>query len=121
MHHQSRTGRSIAAGAVALALLAGNAWAGQPSSFAESRGYQACVDGAAREAKLIEVDSDYYIYEHSDARRYYLNGHAFQNGDSTEVKIACDTTHGGHRLLGVSVDSGQYAGRMVEPVEVAGN
>lgn len=120
MHHLFRTGR-IAAGAAALALLTGHAWAGQPSSFAESRGFQACVDGAEREAHLIDVDSDYFIYENDDARRYYLNGHAFRNGETTEVKIACDTTRSGHRLLGVSVDLGHYAGRLVAPVEVARN
>lgn len=109
------------AAVLAMALSSVPAWAAQPSSSAESRGYQACVDGAGEQARLIRVDPDYYIYEHQDARRYYLNGYAFQNGDSTEVKIACDTTLAGHRLLGVSVDQGRYAGRVVNPVEVAGN
>lgn len=111
-------GRRFVAGAT-LALLTGTAWAVQPSSFAESRGYQTCVDGAEREVQLIQVSGDYFIYDHSDARRYYLNGYAFRDGESAEVKIACDTTLSGNRLLGVTVDSGRYAGQVVETVDVA--
>lgn len=125
MAHSTRPTRSpatLAAGAAALlAALANPAGAASPSSFAESRGYQTCVDAAEQEAHLVKVSADYFIYEHEDARRFYLNGYAFQDGDSVPVKIACDTTRSGHRLLGVSVDGGRYAGRLIEPANVAGN
>lgn len=120
-HYFSHSGVFATAAVLVMALSSVPAWAVQPSSAAESRGYHACVEGAGEQARLIRVDSDYYIYEHQDARRYYLNGYAFRNGDSTEVKIACDTTLAGHRLLGVTVDQGRYAGRLVTPLEVAGN
>ena len=107
--------------AATLSLGTAAAWATKPSSYAESRGYQMCVEAAGREAHLIKVASDYFIYDRDDARRYYLNGYAFADGDRTPVKIACDTTPAGTRLLGVSVDAGPYAGRFVEPVEVARN
>ena len=122
MHQSSFTTLAFAAGAAAvLTLSAASGWAAQPSSFAESRGYQTCADAAERETQLIEVAANYYIYDHNDARRYYMNGYAFQDGQSAPIKIACDTTLSGHRLLGVSVDAGQYAGRLVEPVDVATN
>ncbi|HEX7036206.1 MAG TPA: hypothetical protein VF210_10550 [Pseudomonadales bacterium] len=119
MHQMTHTGRAIIAGAALL--LTGTAWAVAPSSFSESRGYRACVDSARDQAHLIHVNSNYYIADHGDSRRYYLNGYAFRGGESTEVKIACDTTLSGHRVLGVSVDLGQYAGRIATPIEVAGN
>ena len=118
----SRTLSLLSIGSIAaLAVLAGPTWAAERSSFAESRGYQTCVDAAARESQLIKVDADYFIYQHADARRFYLNGRAFRGGESAPVKIACDTSPSGHRLLGVSVDAGTYAGRLVEPVNVANN
>lgn len=108
--------------ALCASLLSTPALADPPrSSFAESRGYQACVDGAGRQAQLVTVDSNYFTYRHDNARRLYLNGYAFIDGDSVPVKIACDTTLSGHRLLDVSVDAGEYAGRLVQPVNVAGN
>lgn len=102
-------------------LITGAAQAAKHSSLAESRGYQGCVDAAERELDLIKVDADYYIYEHSDSRQLYLNGYAFQNGDATPVKIACETTLSGIRVLDLKVGSGSYAGRMVDPVDVASN
>jgi hypothetical protein len=119
MHHSNRTARALVGGTALL--LAGAASAAAPSSYSESRGYQHCVDGARTQAHLLHVSSDYYIAERDDSRRYYLNGYALRDGESAPVKIACDTSLSGHRLLRVSVDLGEYAGRVVTPIEVAGN
>jgi hypothetical protein len=105
----------------AMALLPVLAAAAPKSSFAESRGYQACRDAAAREAILIGVEKRYFIYEQEDARRYYMNGYARQGGASTPVKIDCQTTISGRRVEAVSVDTGHFAGRLVERPVVAGN
>jgi hypothetical protein len=107
--------------AAALMLAAAGAQAVPPSSFTESRGYQACVEAAARTVQLVRMDSDYFIYDHDDSRRYYLNGYAFRDGDSERVKVACDTTRSGNRVLEVSVNEGSYAGRKDAPVNVARN
>lgn len=120
MNTYRRTTFAAAAGLTA-ALLAGTAAAAAPSSFAESRGYQNCRDAAATDVHLIKVDSDYYIYAQEDTRRFYLNGYAFRNGSSEAVKIACETTVSGNRVLAVTVDGGRYAGRVVDPVNVAQN
>jgi hypothetical protein len=110
----------LTAGLLAAGLSA-SASAGAPSSFAESRGYQNCVDAASASVQLLDVDSTYYIYDHEDARNFYLNGYARAAGRSEPVKIACQTTRSGHRLLSVSVDNGRYAGRVAESVEIASN
>jgi hypothetical protein len=107
--------------ATAVLFSAGAASAATPSSFAESRGYQNCSDAAARSVQLIKMDSNYFIYDHEDSRRFYLNGYAFRDGTSQPVKIACDTTASGNRVLEVSVDGGRYAGRVVDPVSIARN
>lgn len=111
----------LAAGTATLLMMSGTALAADLSSFAESRGYQNCVDAAKREVQLVKVEADYFIYDSAESRRFYLNGHGFRNGDIGPVKIACDTTPSGNRLLGVSVDGGQYAALEVEPVNVARN
>ena len=103
------------------ALLTGAAQAATPSSFAESRGYQGCVDAAGEQAQIIRVDGNYFIRDQADSRRFYLNGYAFRDGDSEPVKISCETTLSGTRVLEVAVDLGRYAGRVVEPVNVAQN
>ena len=102
-------------------LLAGVATAAPPSSFAESRGYQNCVDAVGHDTRLLNVDAKYYIYDHADARSYYLNGYARQAGVTEPVKIACQTTRSGNRVIAVSVDGGRYAGRVVEGIEIARN
>jgi hypothetical protein len=123
MTHSTRFAPSgLTAGLLAAgALLTGAAQAATPSSFAESRGYQGCVDAAEAQAKIIKVDGDYFIREQADSRRIYLNGYAFRHGDSAPVKISCETTLSGARVLDVAVDLGRYAGRIVEPVNVAQN
>ncbi len=97
------------------------AHAATPSSAAESRGYQLCVDAADREVRVIKTNARYYIYDRADSRQYFLNGYAFRDGDSEAVKIACSTTPSGNRVLEVSVDQGRYAGRIIEGVDVAQN
>ncbi len=111
---------ALAAGLSAV-ILSGAAQAAAPSSFTESKGYQNCVDAADGETQVIRMRSNYYIYEHDDSRRYYLNGQAFIGGESQPVRIACDTTLSGNRVLSISVDQGQYAAREATPMEVARN
>ena len=104
----------------ALALPAAAA-AAPTSSFAESRGYQNCRTAAERAVDLVGLDSRYYIYDHNDARRYYMNGYARIDGVSTTVKIDCQTTVSGRRIETVSVAIGHFAGRVVGRPAVANN
>ncbi len=110
-----------AAVALAAAAAAIPAWSAPPSSPAESRGYQACVAAAAHQIDLLTVHSHYFIYDHQDSRRYYLNGYARRQNGAEPVKIACDTTTNGSHLLDVHVDEGRYAGRLVGTMNVADN
>lgn len=114
-------GLVLAIGLGGAALATGSAHAASPSSFAESRGYQNCVEAAGREVRLIRTDADYFIYDHADSRRYYLNGHALRSGAGEAIRIACSTTRSGSRVIDVQVDAGSYAGRLVDPVDIARN
>lgn len=114
-----RTGGAVLTATVAMVALP--AAAKSPSSFTESRGYQNCVRAAERDNQIISVDSDYFIYRDDDLRRYYLNGFAFRDGRSEEIKIACEASLSGNRVLTMNVDEGRYAARGTEPVTVARN
>lgn len=84
------------------------------SSLAESRGYQSCSEAAQRAVEIRYLDSDYYIYEYEDTRRYYMNGFALLDGASTAVKIACLTSVNGHQIEDFSIGPGEYRGRRLE-------
>jgi hypothetical protein len=100
-----------------LALMAGVAVADRPSSFADSRGYQNCVKAASARMGDVSVRSKYFINEENEpgSRTYYLNGSQVTqrtnrfDGRVEAVRIACETTASGHRVLDVRVDGGQYA------------
>ncbi len=124
MHTRSslQTPRLALAAALAAAVgLAGPAAAEAPSSFAESRGYQNCVAAAEDQGAIYAVDSSYYIYDRDDSRSYYLNGYGRRDGANSPVRIACQTTPSGHRVLAVSLEQGHFAGRVVESPVVARN
>ncbi len=112
---------TLAAALATATALAGPAAAEAPSSFAESRGYQSCVAAAERHGDIYAVDSSYYIYDRDDSRSYYLNGYGRRDDANTAVRIACQTTRNGHRVLTVSLEQGHFAGRVVERPVVAKN
>jgi hypothetical protein len=112
---------AVGAVAIGAALLSSAATAAPPSSFAESRGYQNCVAAAGGAVRLLRVDANYFIHDHADARNFYLNGYARRAGRTQPVKIACQMTPSGNRILDVSVDVGRYAGRLVDGVNIARN
>lgn len=106
-----------AAWGVVLTLLAGLASADRPSSFADSRGYQNCSRIALSRNDDVRIDSTYFLNEENEpsSRTYYLNGTRRTygagrfDGRIEPVRIACETTASGHRVLDVRVDGGQYA------------
>lgn len=112
---------SMAVALAAVSLQPAAASAAPASSLAESRGFQNCRAAAERDAGLYSVERHYFIYQHDDARRYYMNGYARQNGATTQVRIDCLTTASGHRVKTVSVGEGRFAGRLVERPAVARN
>lgn len=93
----------------------------KPSSTAEIRGYQTCVNAAERETKKMDTGRHYLLARDSDAKRYYINAYQWQNGERVAVKVACTTSSNGLTLADVSVDQGRYSTRNTRvTIDVAG-
>lgn len=105
--------------ATGLTLIAGIAVAGAPSSFSESNGLKNCVNAAAQDARYLRVQSTYFINQTEDGRTYYINGVGQTAAGAGHVRIACETTVNGRRVLAVSVDSGRYAPRNAPGADLA--
>ena len=104
---------------VASCLITSTAIAAPTSSVTESRGYQACHAAASKQVRLLSVDASYYIYDRDSSRSFYMNGVARRDGTPTPIRIACDTTRSGHRILAVNVEEGHYVGRIKDPATLA--
>ena len=104
----------------ASCLITSTAMAAPTSSVTESRGYQNCHAAASKQVRLLSVDSSYYIYDRDSSRSLYMNGFVRRDGASMPIRIACDTTRSGHRILAVNVEEGHYVGRIVDPATLAG-
>ncbi len=102
-----------------LALLATAATAGDLASPTEKRGYQNCLSAAEGKARALTVEKTYFINEQSESRTYYLNGFSIQGGKWAPVRVACETTNSGNRLLTVNLEPGRFAG--VASMSVAQN
>jgi hypothetical protein len=111
--------------AAGLLLVAGVAMADTRGSFADSRGYNNCVRVAESKSGHLRVDSRYYIDQQTGTRIYYLNGSSEPRSNGVPhsgpgpVRIACETTASGHRVLGIDVSTGQYVARMAVPADLA--
>ncbi len=105
--------------ATALAISSGAALAGAPASLTESRGYDNCLSAAKAEYPSLNVVRNYYINEAAETRTYYLNGFAEHDGAWTEMRVSCDTSPSGLRLMTMNVEPGRYIGVRAIPTEVA--
>ncbi len=107
-----------------LIVAATAAMANAPSSLTEQRGYGNCVQAVQRELSDLRVESTYYTNTYANSREFYLNARATR-GDVGwgAVRIACETSRSGHRVLSVNHESGRYLGRVAPAVirEVTGN
>jgi len=90
------------------------------SSSSEMRGYNACVEAAAPEFKGLQLSRSYYLNEESDKKIYYVNGSAWQSGERIAVRISCDTSSNGAKLLSQTSNTGRYTNqRATVRVQVA--
>jgi len=110
-----------AAIATSLILFAGVASANPPSSFAQATGLQNCLAAAERDARFLRTERTYYVNESGESRIYYINGVGRLADGSGAVRIACETTASGRRVLDVSVDGGRYAPVFATGTELAAN
>lgn len=88
------------------------------SSTAELRGYNTCLTAAERDSNGL-VPSRHYLVDHQDGNAlYYVNATRWQQGDREAVRIACETTQRGARLLSAVTEPGRWVNSRVT-VEVA--
>jgi hypothetical protein len=105
--------------ATAIALSSGAALAGAPASLTETRGYENCLQAAQEIYPSLKVAKDYYINEAPAARSYYLNGYAAHDGVWTEMRVSCETTASGLRLMTMNVEPGRYVGVRASATDIA--
>jgi len=85
--------------------------AAAPQSLSDKRGYSNCVRAAERDVSHLDVQRKYYTNTYADSRKFYLNGRARVDGQWEPVRITCETSRSGHRVLDVAHESGHYLGR----------
>ena len=95
----------IAAAVVATASTA--AYAG-PSSPAEFRGYENCVNAVEDQNAGLTTPRSYLLKREGSNTNYYINGSRWEDGAREQVRISCETTKNGRVLLSSAVVPGRW-------------
>lgn len=114
--------RSILAAAIvsAAVLGAGTAAADRPSSPSEKRGYQNCLQAAEADNRGFYTAGAHYINRTETSRQFYINGGAWVGDRRQPVRVACETSRSGNRVIELTSAPGRFApGTTVNTFEVA--
>jgi len=103
-----------------LVLLSAAAIAGA-KPLSETRGYDNCLSAAEDQTRNLVVEKTYFVNEQSKSRTYYLNALSVREGAWAPVRIACETSNSGNRLLTLNVENGRYAGKLASAAALAQN
>ena len=79
------------------------------SSPADYRGYEACVAAADRDSNGLVPSRHYYLEKDAGTNYYYINATRWQDGARDSVRIACETTHRGHKLVSSVIEQGRFS------------
>ncbi|MEM1231064.1 MAG: hypothetical protein AAGI15_11040 [Pseudomonadota bacterium] len=90
------------------AVLGATSALAQPSTGPEFRGYSKCVDTAQRASRGLTTDRFYLTNTSAEAREYFINGTRWESGDRVKVRINCETSVSGRKLISYNIDQGQY-------------
>lgn len=95
--------------AAALTIVASATTAtARTSSVTEFRGYSACLDAAREDSRGLVAKRTYLIDRDGASTTYYINATRW-NGDAREaVRVACETSARGQRLLSASTEPGRF-------------
>ena len=74
----------------------------------ERRGYDNCLAQAERTHADLITTGHYFINRSASSREYYINALVRFDPDRQPVRIACETTGTGNRLLSLSVAPGRF-------------
>ena len=93
------------------------------SSPADFRGYQACVAAAERNSSGLVTTRHYYLEKEAGSTFYYINATRWNEGERDSVRIACETTNRGHKLVSSVIEQGRFSQAPSESqnVEIAQN
>lgn len=80
----------------------------QPSNPVELRGYSTCIDAAQTQVTGLVTTREYFINRSAAKRQYFINGTAWDAGDRVDVRVACETSRSGRKLLDLAVDQGRF-------------
>ncbi|MEM1435179.1 MAG: hypothetical protein AAGG11_14055 [Pseudomonadota bacterium] len=87
------------------------------ASFAESRGYARCVQLIAEDSRGLVADRDYQIQKSAEGQEYFINASRWESGKRADVRINCETTRNGRRMVSLNVEPGSY----IDGMDIAGN
>lgn len=80
----------------------------RPSSNAEFRGYQNCLDAAEKSSHGLVPSRVYLINKEGESNRYFVNATRWEEGERNAIRIACETNRQGSKLLSSAVQDGRY-------------
>ena len=79
------------------------------SSAADFRGYSACLEAVERDSNGLVPARHYYIQKDGSNAWYYINATRWQDGERDSVRIACETSARGHKLVSSIVEQGRFS------------
>ncbi|MEM7099901.1 MAG: hypothetical protein AAF541_16660 [Pseudomonadota bacterium] len=107
----------ITATALTMTTLAVEA---RTSSTSDYRGYQNCIKAAKQTSQGLVPSRQYYLEREDGSAWYYINATRWNDGDRASVRIACETSLRGHKLVSHVVEAGQFSqSSTAQGVEVA--
>ena len=94
--------------AALLALAATVGVEARPSSHKELRGYANCVDAADAQSNGLVPARKYLVEKQPEAMYYFVNATRWEEGERNHVRISCETTTNGRKLLNASIENGRF-------------
>ncbi len=107
----------------ALTILIAGAAHARPSQPSEFRGYETCIDAAKAEFRSgFATSRTYFIDREGPANAYFINASAWQGGDRAPLRITCETSRNGRKLLAYSIAPGRFVSKPgTVSIQVVGN
>lgn len=120
MKTSSTLASSFATVLAVAALGATSAASAATSSPSDHRGYQTCVKALDTESLSgVVFPRVYYIAHQAEAKTYYLNATAWQNGERVVKRITCETSANGRQVTSFATNDGRFALADGKRLEVA--
>ena len=91
-----------------------------PSTHAELRGYQACLEANEEGFTGLRTQRNYMFTKTETGRTYYINATAWQNGERVKIGFSCDTTSNGRLVQNQGVSYNHFVASSRAPAQVAG-